>query len=416
MLRIVTNFRKTINKFHLFINLNQLQLQHSMPYYAVAAGWEKGVYETWAICERRVKGFSKPIFKKFKTKEEAEAFLKAHGVGRFSDDESFDPIDDAVPLGWVPKKEKDAKLRELLDKKLAKTKVVPSKQKKRYVISSSEESVANANEVKYLGSSSSSSSSEESYSESDDEVKSIRAKPEVVESWPDDVNWEEDDDDILLAAAAEVEGIPENSNPLKRKTPPETGGGGPSSSSKVLKKYSHESKIWEPIGLKKIGNFEFPIDSEGFVIVYTDGSCINNGKANAVAGYGVYFSEDHPLNAGKPVNGRVTNNAGEIQAAIYAIRIAKDFGIKKLCLSTDSQFLINAVTAWMKNWKRNGWRLKGGDPVKNKEDFVIIDGLLDGSINIKWNYVKGHKGIIGNEKADRLARQGAALYKSMIGK
>ena len=29
-----------------------------------------------------------------------------------------------------------------------------------------------------------------------------------------------------------------------------------------------------------------------FINVYIDGSCINNGKENAVAGYGVYFKED----------------------------------------------------------------------------------------------------------------------------
>lgn len=61
------------------------------------------------------------------------------------------------------------------------------------------------------------------------------------------------------------------------------------------KLFKHESKVWEPIGLKTVGSYEFQIDSEGFVIVYTDGSCINNGGANAVAGFGVYFSDDHPL-------------------------------------------------------------------------------------------------------------------------
>ncbi|XP_055918050.1 uncharacterized protein LOC129950222 [Eupeodes corollae] len=385
MLRILTNIGKTI-KTSSFLTRSH-QLQQSMPFYAVAAGWEVGIFDTWAICEKKVKVYSKPIYKKFKTREEAEAFLKSHGVSvpsaSSSSSGSYNPKEDALPLPRKAKKKKDfsTEMKKLLKQKNDST-----------------------NYRKW------DSTSEESGSE--DETRPQPVAPEIKESWPEDVEWEEDDEDILLAAAAEVEGIPEN--PLKRKIPIESSSG--PSSSKILKKYSHESKIWEPIGLKKIGDFEFPIDSEGFVIVYTDGSCINNGKANAVAGFGVYFSEGHALNAAKPVVGRVTNNAGEIQAAIYAIRIAKDFGIKKLCLSTDSQFLINAVTAWMKNWKRKGWTLKGGEPVKNKEDFVILDGLLDKSIEIKWNYVKGHKGIIGNEKADQLARQGSALYKSMIGK
>lgn len=82
---------------------------------------------------------------------------------------------------------------------------------------------------------------------------------------------------------------------------------------------------------------------------------------------------------------RVTNNAGEIQASIYAIKIAKDLGIEKLCISTDSQFLINAITNWIATWKRKGWRLTNGEPVKNVDDFKELDNLLtDDKISIKW--------------------------------
>lgn len=89
-------------------------------------------------------------------------------------------------------------------------------------------------------------------------------------------------------------------------------------------------------------------------------------------------------NAAKPVKGRITNNAGEIQASIYAIQVAKDLGIQKLCLSTDSQFLINSITLWIRSWKARGWRLKSGEPVKNVDDFKTLDDLLDGTIRIKW--------------------------------
>lgn len=90
-------------------------------------------------------------------------------------------------------------------------------------------------------------------------------------------------------------------------------------------------------------------------------------------------------NVGNPVTGRVTNNVGEIQASIYAVKTAKRLGISKLCLSTDSQFLINAVNIWIKGWKAKNWRLKDGKPVKNEVDFKVLDGLLqDGTIDIKW--------------------------------
>lgn len=45
----------------------------------------------------------------------------------------------------------------------------------------------------------------------------------------------------------------------------------------------------------KQGRYEFQTDKLGFVHVYTDGSCVNNGKVGARAGLGVYFGEDHPL-------------------------------------------------------------------------------------------------------------------------
>lgn len=89
-------------------------------------------------------------------------------------------------------------------------------------------------------------------------------------------------------ALAEVEGLPETSLNRKRKLDTATG----SSSGKIPR---HESIIWEPVGLKHIGNMEFLLDSEGYVIVYTDGSCFNNGQKNACAGYGVYFGDEHVL-------------------------------------------------------------------------------------------------------------------------
>lgn len=51
----------------------------------------------------------------------------------------------------------------------------------------------------------------------------------------------------------------------------------------------------EVIGSRKVKNIEFPINRDGYILVYTDGSCRNNGKASAVAGYGVYFNDNHPL-------------------------------------------------------------------------------------------------------------------------
>ncbi|XP_058121340.1 ribonuclease H1 isoform X1 [Anopheles coustani] len=164
----------------------------------------------------------------------------------------------------------------------------------------------------------------------------------------------------------------------------------------------------------KYGLHYFSQDDDGFVHVYTDGSCEGNGQAHAAAGLGVYFGEGHALNTAQPVSGRATNNCGEIQAASMAIRLARAQGVRRLMVNTDSQFLINSITKWLPGWKRRNWTLASGGEVKNKTDFQELEReLSSGDIEIKWNHVDAHCGIAGNERADELARQGTQMYRTM---
>lgn len=50
-------------------------------YYAVQKGRHPGVYENWSDCQREVTGAAGAVFKKFKTRAEAEAFVKGDGYG-----------------------------------------------------------------------------------------------------------------------------------------------------------------------------------------------------------------------------------------------------------------------------------------------------------------------------------------------
>ncbi|KAI4469424.1 ribonuclease h1 [Holotrichia oblita] len=121
-----------------------------------------------------------------------------------------------------------------------------------------------------------------------------------------------------------------------------------------------------------------------FVVVYTDGACENNGFKGAKAGLGVWFGDDHPFNVSAPVDGKATNNAGEIQACIRAVKIALDNDIKKLCIKTDSDFVIKSMTMWIKKWKKNDWKLSSGGDVKNKVDFDKLDKLCQQLEDIRW--------------------------------
>lgn len=64
------------------------------------------------------------------------------------------------------------------------------------------------------------------------------------------------------------------------------------------------------------------------------------------------------------------------------------------------------ITSWVQGWKEKGWRTSTGKEVINKEDFMELERLAQG-MDIQWMHVPGHSGFMGNEEADRLAREGA---------
>lgn len=47
--------------------------------------------------------------------------------------------------------------------------------------------------------------------------------------------------------------------------------------------------------MNNYGKYCFPEDKDGYVQVFTDGSCEGNGQANAIAGLGVFFADGHAL-------------------------------------------------------------------------------------------------------------------------
>ena len=149
--------------------------------------------------------------------------------------------------------------------------------------------------------------------------------------------------------------------------------------------------------------YSFNIDDDGYVIVYTDGACISNGRDNPRAGVGVWFEDNHPMNVSKPLRGRATNNRAEIEAVIEAAIQAKRAGIKFLKIYTDSKFLMSCARNWIPKWKANGWRTANNEPVINKSELIKMDKAL-APLNVKWKHVNSHAGVYGNEMADFLAR------------
>ena len=141
-------------------------------------------------------------------------------------------------------------------------------------------------------------------------------------------------------------------------------------------------------------------------IVYTDGACSSNGQQNACAGIGVYWGDDDPRNVSEKLIGRQTNNSAEIRAAVKAVVQAKIDKFKSIKIRTDSQFMIDSMTNWIRGWINRQWRTATGMPVKNKEDF---EALLEASkgINVIYEKVSAHSGDLCNDAADSLAVEGA---------
>lgn len=163
------------------------------------------------------------------------------------------------------------------------------------------------------------------------------------------------------------------------------------------------------------------IDQTGdnLTIVYTDGSCLGNGKRRAKGGIGVYFGKNdprfytiNPRNISEPlpkVDGYLaTNNRAELTAVIRAL-LATPMHDRTL-VYTDSQYTISGLTNWMPGWKRKGWKKSNGDSVLNEDLWKTLDLLYSARTRTEIKYCKAHVGIEGNEMADLLANQGADKY------
>ncbi len=134
--------------------------------------------------------------------------------------------------------------------------------------------------------------------------------------------------------------------------------------------------------------------------MYTDGACKGNPGPG---GWGVLLEwGDHTreLHGGDPAT---TNNRMELTAVIEGLRI-----LNRSChirIVTDSVYVRDGVLSWMANWKRNGWMTKAKKPVKNKDLWEVLDAELTAH-DVEWEWVKGHAGHPGNERADALANLG----------
>jgi ribonuclease HI len=136
------------------------------------------------------------------------------------------------------------------------------------------------------------------------------------------------------------------------------------------------------------------------VVIYTDGACKGNPGPGGWGALLVYKGVERELWGGDP---STTNNRMELMAAIAGlIALTRPCAVK---LVTDSQYVMKGIQEWMPNWKKRGWKTASKEPVKNADLWQKLDEEVNRH-QVSWQWVRGHTGHPGNERADQLANRG----------
>ena len=135
------------------------------------------------------------------------------------------------------------------------------------------------------------------------------------------------------------------------------------------------------------------------LIVHTDGSSLHNGKPNCIGGWSAVIEVAGKLNVRYghllPPS---SNNRGEIFGVLYTMLTFKDKPNWDIQIYSDSQYVCKSINEWRFKWAKSNY-----EGVKNADLLVPLFNLWDEVGNAKINWVKGHAGNLGNERADEFA-------------
>ena len=135
--------------------------------------------------------------------------------------------------------------------------------------------------------------------------------------------------------------------------------------------------------------------------IYTDGACLGNPGPGGWAALIIDNNQEKILSGN---NEMTTNNRMELLAVIKALESINHH--LEITIYTDSKYVINGITSWIKKWKTNDWKNSSKTPVKNIDLWKILD-ISSQKKKIKWVWVKGHSGNTYNDKVDEIARNQA---------
>jgi ribonuclease HI len=127
-----------------------------------------------------------------------------------------------------------------------------------------------------------------------------------------------------------------------------------------------------------------PVTSPAEVTIYTDGSC-----KSTRGGYAALLTtpQGHScvLRGNAP---NTTNNCMELEAVAVSLKTLTV--PSTVTIVTDSEYTMNAVNKWAKDWQKNGWTTASGKPAANREQLEQILELKK-THKVKLEWVRSHQ-------------------------
>tara|TARA_Y100000590_G_scaffold413318_1_gene509042 strand:+ start:178 stop:624 length:447 start_codon:yes stop_codon:yes gene_type:complete len=144
--------------------------------------------------------------------------------------------------------------------------------------------------------------------------------------------------------------------------------------------------------------------------IYTDGACVGNPGPGGWAAIILTDNEKKEIFGGEKLT---TNNRMELTATIKALEYCESQegeqpSLNEICIYTDSTYVKEGITVWIKVWEKNDWKTKDKKNVKNIDLWKKLKELVK-SKQVEWKWIKGHSEDPFNDLADRLAKKATPI-------
>lgn len=153
--------------------------------------------------------------------------------------------------------------------------------------------------------------------------------------------------------------------------------------------------------------------SPNSIIIYTDGSSLGNPGPGGFGCVIVLLEKETVVELGGKAN-ETTNNKMELTAILKSLEYLKDHNVSpdtSIVIHTDSSYAINGLTKWVFGWQKNNWITSTKTPVLNSELWKQLVPVTSYFKKLKFDHVRGHAGIWGNERCDMIATSFASNKK-----